>query len=343
MKNKDYTFKKVISTEDYKALISKLYVKYPQVIKAKISEYEKTFSLNNPFFKYGKIESYFLIDGEEVVGHVAAIIDDRFGSIGVLGFFECNNNQNYANSLFNEVNNYLKDAGKQECRGPINISVWQNFRVSYPEGNLPFCLEPFTLEYYRDLFLAYNFIVNHQNVTTVDTIEQSKLKSYEVFYNDSIKSGYSYELLNKDNAQKSILNIYLLMNQIFEGGYSFYKISEEEFIYSTQQYTEVPKPHYIFIVKDIKQELVGFFFAIPDLYNPKLKRVVLKTMGIAPKFRGLGLAEAMFYFVYKKAREDGFKDLLYSTRELGNDRIKSLTGESPVLYRKYEVYKKNIV
>jgi len=343
MKNKDYQLKIVTSVEDFSTLISKLYVKYPQVVQGKISEYEKTFSLKNPFFKYGKTEGYFLIDKQEIVGHVAAIIDDRFGNIGTLGFFECKNNQDYANVLFTEVNNYLKNAGKQECRGPINISVWQNFRVSYPEGKSPFCLEPFTLEYYRDLFIGHNFVVDHQNITTVDSLEQSKLIAYKVFYDRSVEMGYSYDLLNINNARESIKDIYLLMNQIFDKAYSFYKISEEEFKYFTEQYIELPKPHYIFVIKDIKLEPVGFFFAVPDFFNPKLKGVVLKTMGISPKFRGLGLAEAMFYFVFSKAKEDGVESLLYSTVAFGNDRIKTITGESPVLYRKYEVYKKNII
>lgn len=343
MKNKDYIFKKNISIEDYSLLVSKLYVKYPQVIQSKISEYKKTFSLDNPFFKYGKIESFFIINNNDVVGHISAIIDNRFGDIGIFGFFECENNQEYADLLFSEVNSYLKIADKKEFYGPINTSVWQNFRVSYPEGNLPFCLEPFTLEYYRDLLLGYNFIVNHKNITTIDSIEKTKLKNYEVYYNESLKKGYSYELLNSANFRESIKNIYLLMGDIFEGGYSFYKISEEEFVYFTQQYFELPKPHYIFIIKDMKKEPVGFFFAIPDLFNPKLKRVVLKTMGIRTKSRGLGLAKAMFYFIYKMAKDDGFESLLYSTVEFGNNTVESFIGKTPVLYRKYEVYQKKII
>ena len=132
------------------------------------------------------------------------------------------------------------------------------------------------------------------------------------------------------------------MNIIFEGAYSFYKISEEEFIYLAESYLDIPEPHYIFIVKDSKQELVGFFFAVPDLYNLDKKMVVLKTMGIAPKFRGLNLAEAMFYFVYKNAKQAGFSNLIYSTVATNNERIKSLTGEV-IPYRKYEVFTKNII
>ena len=109
------------------------------------------------------------------------------------------------------------------------------------------------------------------------------------------------------------------------------------------RYTEIPKPHYIFVLKNKKQEPVGFFFAIPDLFNPALKRVVLKTMGLIPEYRGVGLGGAMFYFVYKNAKKDGFKELVYSTMSVDNERMKSLLGHGPVTYRRYEVYEKILI
>lgn len=332
-----------ISTEDYKTLIFSLYKNYPNVAKSKVLEFEKAFSLNNPFVKYGKVENYFIFDDGRVVGHIAAVTDERFDDIGTVGFFECEDNQEYANQLFDKAIIFLKNAGKKQCRGPINMTVWQNFRVSYPENNQPFCLEPFTLEYYRGLFLGNGYSVGHQNMTTTESIEKTKIKNFDNFYSKSIEDGYSYQLLTTENAQESVRDIYSLTSKIFECGYSFYKISEEEFLYFAEQYTQIPKPHYIFILKNSEQKSVGFFFAIPDLFNPMTKAVVLKTMGLLPEYQGKNLGSAMLHFVYKEAKKDGFEKLIFSTMSVDNEHIKSITDQNQTPYRKYEVYEKNII
>ena len=340
---RNYVIKEGIFIDDYRLLLSNLYKNYPKIAVAKITEYEKSFSPENPFFKYGNARNYFVFKDEVVVGHISAIVDGRFGDIGSIGFFECEDNQNYADILFDNAIKYLKVSGKRQCRGPINLTVWQNFRVSYPEEKQPFFLEPFTLEYYKDLFLGSNFIISHQNITTIELMNKSQIEDYKDFYSNSINSGYTFELLNKENFKENISNIYLLTNKIFEGSYSFYTISKEEFEYFTKQYVEMRGTHYIFIVKNPNKESVGFFFAIPDIYNLDLKRVVLKTMGILPEYRGLGLAKSMLYFVYKNATVDGFKEFVFSTMSIDNEQIKLLTGQKNSLFRKYEVYEKNII
>jgi len=340
--NKNYEIKNGTSIEDYKVLIYNLYKSYPDVAKAKIFEFDRAFSVSNPFFKYGSVQNYFLFDREKVVGHIAAIFDNRFGEVGSVGFFECEDKQEYADILFKNAIEFLKINDKKQCRGPINISVWQNSRVSYAENNPPFYLEPFTLEYYKDLFVRNNFLVSHQNITTTESIDKTQIQGYEGFYEQSIKDGYSYELLDKNNIEKTIKDIYFLTCKIFEGSYSFYNISEEEFFFFAKQYAGVQNSHCIFVIRNQKGEAIGFFLAMPDLYNLELKRIVMKTMGILPEYRGLGLAKAMLYFVYKSAKEDGFKELIFSTISIDNKKIKTLTGQNLAPYRKYEVYEKNI-
>lgn len=340
---KNHKIRRGVRRKDHRILISRLYKNYPNVAKAKISEYEKTFSPGNPFFTYGNAEDYFLFHNGKAVGHIAAIADDRFGDIGSVGFFECENEQKYADMLFENSATFLKHAGKKQCRGPINVSVWQNSRVSYPEKNPPFCLEPFTPEYYRDLFLGNGFIVGHQNITTTESIDRTRIKSYEDLYIQSLHEGYSFEMLTKTNAKESMQAVYSLTNEIFEGSYSFYRISEEEFSFFAGHYAKMQNPHYIFIIKDPHQKPAGFSFAISDIFNPHLKNVVIKTIGLLPEYRGLGLGGALLYVIYNNAKKDGFKELIFSTISVDNERIKLLTGQDLLPYRIYEVYEKNII
>ena len=82
-----YKIRKGVSQKDFADLVFDLYKNYPNVAKAKIAEFEKTFSSNNPFFKYGKVETFFIMKDNEVFGHIAAASDKRSGDVGFVGFF----------------------------------------------------------------------------------------------------------------------------------------------------------------------------------------------------------------------------------------------------------------
>lgn len=340
--NNNYKIIKNISVDDYSRLVFSLYKDYPIVAHTKINEFKKAFSLDNPFFKYGKVENYFVIKNNEPIAHVSAIIDSRVKDIGFIGFFECIDTQDCANLLFQNTVKFFKSENKTKCCGPINISTWQSFRVSFGSLNKPFFLEPFTLPYYKDLFISNNFVIAHHNITTSESIENTKIKEYEDFYNQSIQNGFTFELITEKSSREDILDFYYLTNDIFKDSYLFRTISEKEFLYFADQYASIPKPNYIFLLKNKENKSVGFFFAVPDLYNPELKRVVLKTTGVLSSFQGKGLGKAMFYFIYKNAKNDGFKEFIFSTMATGNDRIQELTGKDISIYRKYEVYEKNI-
>jgi hypothetical protein len=82
----------------------------------------------NPFFKHAKIKKWIAFLGEECVGRIAAIIDENHNNFhnektAFWGFFECINNQNVAQSLFKEVQNWAKANGMTVLRGPMNPST----------------------------------------------------------------------------------------------------------------------------------------------------------------------------------------------------------------------------
>jgi GNAT superfamily N-acetyltransferase len=337
--------KEGVSIEDFTVLVKDLYKDFPNVINSKISEYTRSLSKENPFFLHGKAQAFFLFDNDVIVGHIVATYDNRQNGIGVIGFFECKDNIIYAKELFKNAEAFLKDCGVRECHGPINMTVWQNFRVSYPEDKDPFLFEPFTRQYFRDLFLSNGFIIDHENITTTDTLDNTVIKDYEVLYKGFLEQGYVYESINEKNLKKSISDIYNLTCDIFSDAYSFYKISLQEFIFNTEKYMDTKNNPYTFILKNPEGDPIGFFFADVDRYSKDRNRVVLKTMGVLSKYRGMGLGSTMLYFVYDQARKAGANELIFSTMAIDNKRVLSITdtdGGLPI-YRKYEVYKKNII
>ncbi len=90
--------------------------------KKKILDKEK-----NPFYKHAQMELFLAERDGELVGRIAAIKNDLHNQIhkdkiGFFGFFECINDQEVANKLFDTAKDWLKARGLDTMRGPANPS-----------------------------------------------------------------------------------------------------------------------------------------------------------------------------------------------------------------------------
>ena len=82
----------------------------------------------NPFYHHAEIELFLAYDGDEIVGRIAAITNELHNkthndNIGFFGFFECIDNQEVADALFDTAKKWLKEKGKDAIRGPVNPSM----------------------------------------------------------------------------------------------------------------------------------------------------------------------------------------------------------------------------
>ena len=81
---------------------------------------------------------------------------------------------------------------------------------------------------------------------------------------------------------------------------------------------------------------------MPDFYSKTEKRLVLKTMGVLPEYQKLGIGSALFYLVYRRAKEENISKFIFSTMRQDNVGIKELTAHAKDVYRKYAVYELNL-
>ncbi|HEY7750950.1 MAG TPA: hypothetical protein VH917_01570, partial [Ignavibacteriaceae bacterium] len=81
----------------------------------------------NPFFKNAEAE-YFLAERDgKIVGRIAAVKNDLHlkyhnDESGQFGFFECINDQQVADLLFNTAKDWLRSKGLKYMNGPANPS-----------------------------------------------------------------------------------------------------------------------------------------------------------------------------------------------------------------------------
>ena len=320
-------------------LIKEIYSSYPDVIKIKIKELKKINS-HNPFFKFGSLKNFLLSDNGKVVVHASAIIDSRLGKdLGLVGSFESINNPKYAEYIFVAISDYFKDQDKKFIRGPINLTTWQNWRISFPEGKLPFTVEPFTREYYKDLFESYGFDVGQENITTISNIDESGFKVFQGDFQKIRDEGFTIVNIDKSNQEKSLEAVYEIIAQAFIDSWTFVKISIEEFIYNHTGSSTMNALSYSCLILNKEKKAVAFCFAVKD--NNQNDMVIIKTFAVKQEYQGRSIGKAMFYWVYQKAKLEKIKNLMFCTMRSDNTNILKLT-QSKNIYRRYRVYQKKI-
>lgn len=119
----------------------------------------------NKLFRNGEAIRWILQDkNNSTVGRIAAFFDKKSAAkndqpTGGVGFFDCINNQEAANILFDKSKEWLQSKGIEAMDGPINFGDrdrWWGCLVdgfSYPPN---YCM-PYNYPYYKDLFEAYGF------------------------------------------------------------------------------------------------------------------------------------------------------------------------------------------
>jgi len=332
----EYQFEKKYLSE-YTQLIQDIYFAYPMFVKARVSEVQKALNKDNPFLKFGTWKNFLIKDKGKSVSHISAIIDSRMPSgVGLVGYFDSKESCSYAKEAFKLAGDFLSSKGIHFVRGPVDLTTWKSFRVSYPEGQPPFLLEPFTRGYYRKLFEDHGFKVVQKNISTTGTLNQMEVEKFEKSYNQLQKQGLNFCQVQTKDVPNILPQIWKISNEIFRDSWSFVSVGFDEFIFNLSNSDNQPLS--LDIACDGHNKVVAFSLSARDSYAGERKRVVVKTLGALSDYQKLGIGRALLYSVYSRAREDGIEELIFSTMRLDNGLARNLAGRTLDVYREYAVY-----
>jgi ribosomal protein S18 acetylase RimI-like enzyme len=329
-------------SQEVNTLFKKIYASYPLLISQKIQEWEHSQDLNNPFFKFGRVENFLVVDKKEPLAMLSTIIDNRLAiDVALFGFFESQQNKVAANLLLSRAGVYLKNIGKTVMHGPINLSIWRTWRVSFPEPEQPFFLEPFSRQYYKDLLISQGFEVKQKNISTISDVATISVDVDELYFKECIQRGFDFVILSKENFLKYVTAARDIALESFNDSWNFVALSLEEMIYDYQAFQAGLDLSFSFTIQDHDGQSVAFCLAMPDVYCAQYQRLVIKILAVKPAYQGQHLGKAMLYYLYQKARQQGFQQVIFSTMRADNQNIFKLTKGKRV-YRYYEAFGKNL-
>jgi len=164
----------------------------------------------NKFFKHGEVTRYLLDDGfGKIIGRIAVFINQRTAKkekqpTGGVGFFECINNQEAANLLFDTAKEWLIARGMEAMDGPVNFGERDSWWGLITDGFTP---PPYKMNYnrpyYKDLFENYGFQPYfYQLCFGLDPMKRTHQKFYDRHDAVAATAGYRAEHLRKSNLSK---------------------------------------------------------------------------------------------------------------------------------------------
>ncbi len=286
----------------------------------------------NDFYKHGEATQFLLLDdNEKVIGRIAAFINKEkaFGfdqPTGGCGFFECIDDQNAANLLFDTAKNWLSQRGMEAMDGPINFGENDNFWGLLVEGfTQPAIGMQYNPPYYQKLFETYGFKFYFEQVSnSLNLRVPFPERFWKIADWVSRKPEYTVEHFEMKNAHKYMNDMLNIYQDAWEFHENFKQMSEEDVQMKLNDVKDFIIEDFIWFVY-ANGDPAAFLVMYPDLNQiikhlngrlnwwSKIKFVYYKwrktitrsrivIMGVKPKYQKCGLESIIFKQIEKSMK-----------------------------------------
>lgn len=336
------------------------------------SDIRRFFDLSNPFWEHAECKLFIARNNGQMVGRIGGFIDHSLPKkngkkIGYFGYFECINNQQVAQDLFETVENYLRQKHIDIIHGPINgrIEQFSGFLVQ-GHKSIPYLLDSYSPVYYLDFAKAYGFEKSRDLVSYHIDLTKPIPESVSFTATKCLEQGITIRPFNRFNYKKDIRLWFTLLHEIFSDHYGYTPATFEEvkLVYGIKYLKYVMNPR-LFLFAEKDNQTIGFRISVPDFniifqriqskfnligllrflwYWPHIDRGRFIMMGIKKEYRGMQIGSALNYYTLLEMKRKRYRCAEYGWIDENN--IASLrAGEKigGIPSKKYRIFEKQIV
>ena len=261
----------------------------------------------NKTFRFGECNRWILKDEDgKSIGRIAAFVNKKYRNkgdeqqTGGIGFFECINNQDAADMLFDVSKSWLMQRGMEAMDGPINFGERDRWWGLVVEGfKPPIYLMNYNPPYYVQLFENFGFKNFYNQICwqmPVHTQLNEKFIEQDLKY--SALPEYKAIHLKKNNLQKFSDDFCIVYNKAWAKHEGNKELSKNVAFKMFSTMKPVMDENLIWFVYR-GDEPIAFWVNLPELNQifkylngkfgllAKLKYVWLKRRGVCNKFTGI--------------------------------------------------------
>lgn len=261
----------------------------------------------NKAFRFGECNRWLLKDKDEnLIGRIAAFVNKKYRNkgddqkTGGIGFFECINNQEAADMLFDVAKSWLMQRGMEAMDGPINFGERDRWWGLVVEGfKPPIYLMNYNPPYYQALFENYGF-KNFFNQICWYLLVHTQLNEKFIEMNEKYNADPDFKAahIKKNHLEKFASDFCKVYNKAWASHEGNKQLKKEVALKLFQSMKPVMDEKLIWFVY-FKNEPVAFWVNLPELnqifkhFNgrfgliEKLRFLWLKKKGMNDKFTGI--------------------------------------------------------
>ncbi len=338
----EFYLKEVVGNKEKQEFLdfpSRLYVNDKNWIRPLDQDVEKVFDpKQNKFFRTGNAIRWLLVDGEnQTVGRIAAFHEKNTARsfeqpTGGVGFFDCINNQEAANILFDAGKKWLQQAGMEAMDGPINFGTREHFWGCLVDGFFePVYNMPYNHLYYASLFENYGFKNYFNQFTYHMPIDPSLMEPVVLQKAARIAREPAYEVVSykRKEIEKFTDAFVTIFNEAWGRFPGVKPMKKKQALAMFKAMNQILDPRIIYFEYHNNRP-IAFFIMIPDLYQMirhfkgklnafnKLRMFVFYRIlrnatralglifGVVPDFQGKGVEAAMIARFAEETQKPGF-------------------------------------
>jgi len=224
-------------------------------------------------------------------------------------------------ALLREACRDLAARGCTVALGPMDGNTWCSYRLVTRTSPRPaFFLEPDSPLDWAGHFEASGF----QPLARYFSAQTGRLDDAAPAAPDRcglIQHGIALRPVELGDFEAEVQRLYPLCLKSFQNNLLFTPLAEEEFaaLYRPLRPHLLPELSW---VAELGNTPIGFAFAFPDILQARtgeeINTVVLKTLAVAPEFRGIGLGHALVTACQSAAAGLGFRHVIHALIREGN-------------------------
>ncbi len=309
----------------------------------------------NKAFRFGNVIRWILKNDQgELIGRIAAFTNKKYRNkgdevtVGGIGFFDCINDQQAADMLFDVAKHWLLQQGMEAMDGPINFGERDRWWGLVVEGfQEPLYGMNYNPPYYVQLFENYGFQpFFHQICLGMDPKETltDKIKQRHAVYDKD--PDFSSAIIDKKNLEKYALDFMKVYNAAWAGHGGLKELRKEQVMNMFKKMKPVMDERLVWFAYH-KEEPIAIFINLPDLNQwfkhlngkfdllHKLKFLWVKktkpckkftglVFGIVPEFQGKGIDAYIIGEADKLVKKPSFEYTEYEMQWIGDFNPKML-------------------
>jgi GNAT superfamily N-acetyltransferase len=319
----------------------------------------------NPFFQHAEVEPFLAWRDGRVVGRITAI-DNRAHNefhedkVGFFGFFECEDDPEAAQALFDRAEQWVAARGKDRLRGPMNFSTNDDCG-SLVDGfdTPPAIMMPHNPPYHARLYEGARFVKEKDLLAYWlghDNPPERIVRGAELIRKRKSIVTRSMDMKKFDSEVDLIRLIY---NSAWEKNWGFIPMTQAEIEHMAKQLKPVVDPEMV-VFAEVRGEPIGFVLGLPDFnvalkhmggslfpfgifamlyWQRKIHHCRVLTLGVKPGYRASGVDTLLYYEMFLRGHKQGYPGGEFSWVLEDNLAMrKPLESMGATAYKTYRVY-----